>query len=366
MTEGFIERNKRELGEGLQGAKNAAGEFLSNEEKRLKLEIQRIKDTWLQKREDDIGYTREAFYNHYNLITIGGLGLMALVSAPVGLTPIFIAGAVAWEALWMGIAPSNERFRRSIRAQKNADLLDEQESRREKRLKDLPLDLRVRHEEAVGIAREIRLNAEEAEEGELDILDETIAKLDYLLEQYSDMLGSLHRTGQLLKDPEAETLEGRVLEIEAELENSPQGRVRHAKEKNLAVLRQRAQRFAQSKEEKEYFEVSLNTLENTLKLVRDRVIAATSATAINSSLDQVVLELSHHRDYMESVEAARSDLNDADEDLSAPVNAFEGTAADPEPEVAAPPAVERDISAPPAASSDPERPPGLLEEFSRE
>jgi hypothetical protein len=227
-------------------------------------------------------------------------------------------------------------------------VIDAQETRRERHIASLPLDLRMRHEEAVEITKEIRTRAEEAEAGELDILDETIAKLDYLLDQYADMLSSLHQTTQLLKDPEAETFAGRVLELELELDGMDTGRVRQAKEKNLAVLRQRAQRFAKSAEEKEYFDVSLNTLENTLKLVRDRVIAAGTAKAINSSLDDVVLELSHHRDYMESVEAARAEE-------TAPVV-----------EEAPAPEIPREISAPPEAPRDEEQPPGLLEEFARE
>lgn len=351
---GFIDRQKKFV---TDQAKESAGNYFKDEEARLHEELKRIKETWLKKKEDDLNYIKEAFFYQYNLIAMCGLIALAAASGP--LMPMIGAVAIAWEVLWLGMAPSSERFRRMIRALRNAEVLEEQEDKRKLRMKNLPLDLQMRHEEAVEVAAEIRARAEEAEEGELDILDETIAKLDYLLDQYADMLVSMHQTSELLKDPEAESLEGRVTSLEQEIESMEPGRVRKAKEKNLAILRQRALSFAKSAEEVEYFEVSLNTLENTLKLVRDRVIAASTAGAISSSLDDVVLELSAHRDYMESVEAAREEPRAEAAPRVAP---FEGTTADPQ----AQPVVEADISAPPISGDEEERPPGILEEWSKE
>ncbi|RMG13324.1 MAG: hypothetical protein D6731_12385 [Planctomycetota bacterium] len=367
---GFIERSKQELKGRIR---DSAEELLSREEERLRAELERIKETWLKKKEDDLNYFREAFYYQYNLIMLCGLVALAAASGPF--LPLVASVAVAWELLWLGLAPGNERFRRMIRAEKNAELVAEQEEKRKERLRDLPLPLLERHEEAVAIAEEIRRRAEDCEEGELDVLDETIAKLDYLLDQYADMLVSLHKTSELLKDPEAETLADRVAALEEEVASTPAGKLRQAKQKNLAVLRQRLERYAKSRENKEYFEVSLSTLEDTLKLVRDRVVAASTAGAISDSLDQVVLELSQHRDFMEAAEQARLEMNEEaleapparletnDEALEAPQAApFAGTAVDPTGELTP------EFSAPPEAPApeEDERPPDLLQEFARE
>ena len=116
------------------------------------------------------------------------------------------------------------------------------------------------------------------------------------------MLVAFDGLAKALEAPEADTIDGRVAAVEHEVEGLAPGKLRQAKEKNLLVLRQRAERYARSREEREYLQVSLDTLENTLKLVRDQVVAATSISGIASSLDQVVLEVGRHREYMDEVE----------------------------------------------------------------
>jgi hypothetical protein len=275
------------------------------EEARLRAELALIKERWLKSRSEDISYGREAFYDQYNLITLGGLGALTAASAVLMPPFVLLAGSllVAWEVCWMGIAPFSERFRRSVRARKNAGALEARDDRRKTILDRLPVALKKQYEATAGIVKEIRAQAEAAQEGELEVFEETLAKLDYLLEEYARMLLAAHQLDENLRSPEADTLPDRVSALEAEVEAAEPGRLRAAKEKNLLVLRQRAERFAKSREEREYLDVSLETLENTLKLVRDQVVAATSAQGIASSLDQVVLEVGRHREHMEAVES---------------------------------------------------------------
>lgn len=274
-------------------------------EARLRQELTLIKERWLKNREEDISYVKEAFYDQYNLITLGGLGVLTAASAVLFPPFTLLAGSLlaAWEVCWLGIAPSSERFRRAVRARKNAKALETRDERRKTIIDDLPSELRAQFETTAAIVKEIRKHAEAAQAGELDVFEETIAKLDYLLEEYARMLLAMRQLEENLKSPEAATLGRRVAALEVEVQDMEPGRLRTAKEKNLLVLRQRAERFAKSREEREYVEVSLETIENTLKLVRDQVVAATSAQGIATSLDQVVLEIGRHRDHMDEVES---------------------------------------------------------------
>lgn len=275
-------------------------------EARLRQELTLIKERWLKNREEDISYVKEAFFDQYNLITLGGLSALTLLTLVPPFTPFtLLAGSLlaAWEVCWLGIAPSSDRFRRSVRARKNAKALETRDERRKTIIDELPSELRAQFETTAAIVKEIRKHAEAAQAGELDVFEETIAKLDYLLEEYARMLLAMRQLEENLKSPEAGTLGRRVAALEIEVEDMEPGRLRTAKEKNLLVLRQRAERFAKSREEREYVEVSLETIENTLKLVRDQVVAATSAQGIATSLDQVVLEIGRHRDHMDEVES---------------------------------------------------------------
>lgn len=284
---------------------SAASSPLDEQEARLRKELALIKERWLKNREEDISYFQEALYDQYNLITVGGLG--ALTAASAVLMPPFtlLAGSLllAWEVCWLGIAPFSARFRRSVRARKNAAALETRDERRKSITEQLPAELRKQYEATASIVTEIRKHAEAAQEGELEVFEETLAKLDYLLEEYARMLLALRQLDENLQSPEAHSLDRRVALLEQEVADTEPGRLRAAKEKNLLVLRQRAERFAKSREEREYVEVSLETLENTLKLVRDQVVAATSAQGIATSLDQVVLEIGRHRDHMDQVQA---------------------------------------------------------------
>ena len=279
-------------------------ESLDAQESRLRRELEHIKDRWLKRREEDISYLQEAAYDPYNLITVIGLGGLTAASALLmpPMVPIFGSLLFAWELSWLSLASQSERFRRSVRARKNAAALNRAEEKRDAVLAQLPAHLKAQHEAAQAIAKEIRLQAENLEEG-AELLEETLAKLDYMLENYARMLLSLHRIQQYQNSPEEEGISRRAAALESELGSMEPGRLRTAKEKNLEVLRQRLERSQKSREEKEYLEVSLDTLENTLKLVRERVIAAQNAQGVASSLDEVIAELGKHRDYMDTVEA---------------------------------------------------------------
>jgi hypothetical protein len=274
------------------------------QEARLRKELALIKERWLKSRSEDISYVKEAFFDQYNLITLGGLGALTLASAVLmpPLTLLMGSLVAAWEVCWLGMAPFSDRFRRSVRARKNAAALERRDDRRKGILEKLPKELRAQHEGVAAIVKEIRGHAEAAQEGELEALEDTLAKLDYLLEEYARMLLALRQLDENLRAPEAGSLDRRVQALEKEVEAAEPGRLKQAKEKNLLVLRQRAERLRKSREEREYLQVSLETLENTLKLVRDQVVAATSGENIASSLDQVVLEVGRHREYMQEVE----------------------------------------------------------------
>lgn len=286
-------------------------ESLDAQESRLKRELLHIKERWLKRREEDISYLQEAAYDPYNLITVIGLGGLTAVSAVMmpPFVPIFGSLLCAWELSWLTLASQSDRFRRSVRARKNAAALARAEERRDEVLTQLPLHLKAQHEAAQAIAREIRKQAENLEEGD-ELLEDTLAKLDYLLENYGRMLLALHRIQQHQSSPEAEAIQKKVGALQQELTSLEPGRLRTAKEKNLEVLRQRLDRSKKSQEEKEYLEVSLDTLENTLKLVRERVIAASSGQGVTASLDDVIVEMGKHRDYMDTVE---SQLHQAEE-----------------------------------------------------
>jgi hypothetical protein len=277
---------------------------IDEQEARLRKELTLIKERWLKSRAEDISYFKEAFYDQYNLITLGGLGALTAAAVVIGfpMAPVIGSLALAWEVMWLGIAPSSERFRRSVRARKNAAALEARDEKRKTIIDKIPAELRAQYEATAALVKEIRKHAEAAQEGELEVFEETIAKLDYLLEEYARMLVGLHQVEETMTSPEAATLGRRVAVLESEVSAMEPGRLRAAKEKNLLVLRQRAERYAKSAEEREYLEVSLETLENTLKLVRDQVIAATTAQGIASSLDQVVLEVGRHREHMQAVE----------------------------------------------------------------
>lgn len=275
------------------------------QEARLRRELSKIKERWLEDRDEDISYLSEAFHYHYNLISVGGLGILTLMSAFLAtpLFPLLAALLVAWELCWLTLGSTNERFRRMIRANKNAEVLAQRSAKRERSLLSLPVHMRAQHEAVQALAKEIRAQAESAEEGQVEHLDDTLAKLDFMLEQHARMLTSLNRIEANLDSPEGENLPRRIEALSAELEDMEAGRIKTAKEQNLNVLRQRLTRLEKSREEREYLQVSLDTLENTLKLVRERVVAATSVQGIASSLDDVVLELGRHREFMDEVEA---------------------------------------------------------------
>ncbi|MCO5166845.1 MAG: hypothetical protein M9894_10825 [Planctomycetes bacterium] len=278
---------------------------LDEQEARLRRELALIKERWLKNRDEDISYFQEALYDQYNLITVGGLGALTVASAVMMPPLTLLAGSllVAWEVCWLGIAPFSARFRRAVRARKNAAALEARDTRRRSITDELPPELKRQYETTAAVVKEIRKHAEAAQEGELEVFEETLAKLDYLLEEYARMLLALRQLDENMKASEEGTLARRLAALEQEVAAMEPGRLRAAKEKNLLVLRQRADRFAKSREEREYVEVSLETLENTVKLVRDQVIAATSAQGIASSLDQIVLEVGRHRDHMDHVQA---------------------------------------------------------------
>jgi len=243
---------------------------------------------------EDIDYLGAAFWNQYNIISLVGLGAMGL----------FVPGlwymAAAAEMVYLATVPSNERFQRLVRSEANRASIEATETRDRDMLAMLAQRDKRRYLELVEICEKIRAVAGTVDYSSRILVEQDIAKLDYLLRTFLGMLTALNRQRDHLASVDRDQIRRDTRRLEKELETA-KPRIRAIKERNLEILRQRLSRLDRVEEDQELIEANLDTIEATLKLIRDNVVSLNNPEGISDQIDSVVVNMQENERLMESM-----------------------------------------------------------------
>ncbi len=257
----------------------------------------------------DINYTKEAFFNNWNLafLVVGAVASVILygtLGLPLWLPFLFVT---AGELLYLGMMPRNERFRRHIRSQKIAERhkpptqkeiyqhLSRRSQRRYVRLRKLK--------------DEIRANYQSLSYASQGLLDSHLRKIDNLLDSYLNLLNQRERYRSYM-DSATEHEVGKAMEaLKKDMEDDSE-RVRAVKKRRLRVLEQRLARFKKGHENLEIIGAQLGTIEDVVKYIHEQSWTLQNPEEISFQLDTLLNEVEETQESVQEIEDVFSSPGD--------------------------------------------------------
>jgi hypothetical protein len=256
--------------------------------------------------QDEPPYARYAFLNPYNLSLLAGAGVAA---AATGHWWMAVCG-VAGEAMWMLFAPDSKLLQRTwfdkVWSEKRAaELADAQDAK----LKQLePMD-----QQRVLYLREQKLRihqlAKENPSLTVELMGEELAKLDGLLDDFTDLALECNRGERHLATIDLRSMENSWHLYRGQVEKMPEGDKRRAvAKKNMQVLEQRRNRWDDLKKSAQTARGQMDLMENTFKLLGDEIVTMSSPEDLGVRLEDL-------RVGVEAIREATVDEGDVYEDL---------------------------------------------------
>lgn len=243
---------------------------------------------------EEIDYLSAAFWNQYNIITLSGVAAVGLFVP--GLWYLMMAG----ELLYLATVPSNERFQRMVRSEANRESLEQSTNRTKEMLSKLPQRDKRRYLALVEICEKIRAVAQTVDYSSRIIVEQDIDKLDYLLRNFLRMLTALNRQKGHLASVDKDEIKRDMRRLEKEM-NDASPRLKAIKKRNIEILKQRISRLDRVEEDQELIVANLDTIEATLKLIRDNVVSLNNPESISGQIDSVVVNMQENERLMESM-----------------------------------------------------------------
>jgi hypothetical protein len=259
-----------------------------------------------QRGPDEPPYARYAFLNPYNLSLLAGAGVAA---AATGHWWMAVCGA-AGEAIWMLFAPDSKLLQRSwfdkVWSESRADAVQAAFDAKIKQLE--PQD-----QQRVLFLREQKKRIHElaAENPSLtvELMGEELAKLDGLLDDFTDLALECTRGERHLATIDLRSMENSWHLYRGQVEQMPEGDKRRAvAKKNMQVLEQRRNRWEDLRKSAQTARGQMDLMENTFKLLGDEIVTM-------SSPEDLGLRLEDLRIGVEAIREATVDEGEAFEQL---------------------------------------------------
>ncbi len=251
-------------------------------------------------------YARYAFLNPYNLSLLAGAGVAA---AATGHWWMAVCGA-AGEAMWMLFAPDSKLLQRTwfdkVWSEARADA---DQAALDAKLKQLePMD-----RERVLFLREQkkRIHQLAAENPSLtvELMGEELAKLDGLLNDFTDLALECTRGERHLATIDLKSMENSWHLYRGQVEQMPEGDKRRAvAKKNMQVLEQRRNRWDDLRKSAQTARGQMDLMENTFKLLGDEIVTMSSPEDLGVRLEDL-------RIGVEAIREATVDEGEVFEDL---------------------------------------------------
>ena len=250
--------------------------------------------------DEPINFTKEAFMSPVNL----GFLILALVVALLAGGPVanvLLVFAAAAELLFLGTVPRNERFKRAVRARKI------EEHRKAPRDRDvfrtLAKDDQKRYVRFRNMEKAIKDNYAKLPYSSQGLLDAHLKKLDGLLDAHLNLLQLKERYVQFAR----RTGESDIVDAINALRNEMQGdppRVRAIKQRRLAILEKRLDRFKKAGENLAIIEAQLETIEDVTRYVYEQSLTMQNPEEVSFQLDTLMNEVEETQHSMEVLEDA--------------------------------------------------------------
>lgn len=231
-------------------------------------------------------YVKAALKWQYNWIGLAGAAAFAIVSG-TGLPLVLAAGL---ELMYIALAPQSSRFRRLVRSWKYADEKREHQKRLEEMRKNLPPQMRSRHEFVQKIAAEIRANYAQLSHASQIFASQMDGKLNGLIEGYVRLLHTAYTHREYLKSLNPDQVRKEAAYLEKSLDKEP-AKVREINQRRVEILNKRVAKFEKIAENRQVVDAQCAAIEDVLQLIRDQSVTMRDPQQVSAQLDHLVMDV---------------------------------------------------------------------------
>lgn len=228
--------------------------------------------------------------------------ILALVVALLagGVTAnVLLVFAAAAELLYLGTLPRNERFKRAVRSRKADERRKEPRDREV--FRTLTKDDQKRYVRFRNMEKAIKDNYAKLPYSSQGLLDAHLKKLDGLLDAHLNLLQLKDRYVQFAE----RTGENQIVQAITALQNEMQAdppRVRAIKQRRLAILEKRLDRFKKAGENLAIIEAQLETIEDVTRYVYEQSLTMQNPEEVSFQLDTLMNEVEETQHSMDTLD----------------------------------------------------------------
>jgi hypothetical protein len=225
---------------------------------------------------------RQALLNQYNLIVLGGMGLLSLAAA----SSIPLGAALAGEVVWLAVGARTAGFRRWVAHEAR---------RRDEARWGAVLEAAVAGLEGDAAARARAIGGAVMEVGRLagDLGQEAAlgpggAKLALLVRAGAGLAGAQQRLARLIGASRADAIEQEIARLGNGLLEEKDPMVRISMRQALALGQRRLKQIEQGETARRALELKMSTLEMSLDYLRARLLGDGVGVDLGAALDEML------------------------------------------------------------------------------
>ncbi len=251
--------------------------------------------------DDQINYTKEAFFNAWNLafLIVGLLAAFLLSGASEIAFNAVLVFTAAIELLYLGFLPRQERYRRVVRSRKAAERYkppSQKEIYQQLKRRDQRRYVRLRN-----IEESIREHYAQLSYASQGLLESHLAKINGLLDAFLKLLKQKERYENYANSATESEVVRSIASLREDIQDDP-SRVRSVKERRLRVLEQRLERFKKSRENEQLITAQVETIEDVIKYIHEQSMTLHNPEEITFQLDTLLDEVQETRTSIEQIE----------------------------------------------------------------
>ena len=233
------------------------------------------------------------------------LALVAALLMPGAVAAnVLLVFAAAAELLYLGTVPRSDRYRRLVRARK----IDERRKAPRDRdvFRTLAKDDQKRYVRFRNMEKAIKDNYAKLPYSSQGLLDAHLKKLDGLLDAHLNLLQLKERYVQFARRTGESDIVDAIAALRHEMQGDPP-RVRAIKQRRLAILEKRLDRFKKAGENLAIIEAQLETIEDVTRYVYEQSLTMQNPEEVSFQLDTLMSEVEETQHSMEALEDAMGD-----------------------------------------------------------
>ncbi len=127
-------------------------------------------------------------------------------------------------------------------------------------------------------------------------------RLDALLTSFLRLVGTLNSYRKFLNATDRKAIEEEVGQLEAELADEPNPRLKEVKARRVEILNKRVQRFVQAEESRELVSHQLASIEDVLRLTHEQSIAIRDPEIVGRQLESLTAEVAATEETVKQME----------------------------------------------------------------